>query len=147
MRILIDADACPVVDIAIACARARGVPVVLVCDTAHVLQRAGAATITVCQGADSADLRLANMAQPGDVVVTQDYGLAALCLARRARALNQDGLRYTEENIDALLLSRHTARKIRMAGGRLKGPPKRSPRQDEAFRVALAELLKGEGLQ
>lgn len=141
MRILIDADGCPVVDAAIACSRRHGVAVTLICDTAHHFEREGADTITVSKGADSADFRLVNLIQPDDIVVTQDYGLAAMCLARRARVLNQDGMRYTDQNIDALLLARHTARKVRMAGGRLKGPPKRTASQNEAFEAALEALL------
>lgn len=142
MRILIDADGCPVVDIAIAIARRYAIDVTLICDTAHHFEREGAETITVSKGADSADFRLVNMIAPGDIVVTQDYGLAAMCLARRARILNQDGMAYTDDNIDALLLARHTARKIRMGGGRLKGPPKRISTQDDTFARTLEGMLR-----
>ncbi|HPJ02708.1 MAG TPA: YaiI/YqxD family protein [Candidatus Limiplasma sp.] len=141
MRILIDADGCPVVDIAIACARKHSVQVLLICDTAHFFERDGAQTITVSKGADSADFRLVNMISRGDLVITQDYGLAAMALAKQAIVLNQDGMRYTPDNIDALLLARHTARKIRQGGGRLKGPPKRTRDKDEAFKAALCSLL------
>ena len=141
MRVLIDADGCPVVDIAITCARRRNVPVILVCDTAHEFHREGAETIVVSQGADSADFRLVNLLEKGDLVITQDYGLAAMALARGAQALSQDGMRYTNDNIDSLLLARHTARKIRMGGGRLKGPAKRTQAQDEAFRLELISML------
>lgn len=94
------------------------------------------------KGADSVDFALVNLVRPGDVVVTQDYGLAAMCLARSALALNQDGMEYTADNIDALLLARHTAKKIRNAGGRLKGPAKRTAAQDEDFSAALVRLLQ-----
>ncbi|MCE5342031.1 MAG: YaiI/YqxD family protein [Eubacteriales bacterium] len=142
MRILIDADGCPVVDIAIACAKPKGIPVLLVCDTAHFYERDGAQTMTVDKGADSADFRLVNLIEKGDIVVTQDYGLAAMALARNAIVLNQDGMAYTGANIDSLLLARHTARKIRMGGGRLKGPPKRTREQDGTFREALQTMLR-----
>ena len=141
MTILIDADACPVTDIAIACARRHGVPVTLFCDAAHRMERPGAQTVTVLRGADSADFALVNRVAAGDIVITQDYGLAAMALARRAYALNQNGMAYTDENIDALLLARHAAREVRMAGGRTKGPPKRTAAQDAAFRDALEALL------
>ncbi len=143
MRLLIDADACPVVDVAIRTARSHGVEVTLVCDDAHVMQREGAQTITVLRGADSADLRLVNLLAPGDVVVTQDYGLAALCLARGARVLDQNGRAYTEANIDGLLSMRHLSARARRGGARMKGPPKRQPQQDEQFRVALEAVLSG----
>jgi len=141
LRILVDADGCPVVDRTIAIAKKAGVPVLLVCDTAHVLEREGAETLTVDQGPDSADFRLVNLLKPGDLVVTQDYGLAAMALARAALVLDQNGMRYTADNIDSLLLARHTARKIRMGGGRLKGPAKRTREQDEAFDRTLTALL------
>ncbi len=141
MKVLIDADGCPVVDCSIALAGEFSLPCVLICDSAHVFERAAAQTITVDQGADSVDFRLVNLIEAGDVVVTQDYGLAAMCLARGARALNQNGLVFCADNMDALLLQRHTAKKIRMAGGRLKGNAKRSPEQDAAFLAALRNIL------
>ena len=144
MRLFVDADACPVVPQCLEEAGRAGVPVTLVCDQAHRMERPGAETVTVSQGPDSADFALVNRVQPGDVVVTQDYGLAAMCLARRARVLHQDGHEYTPENIDGLLAFRHEARKLRRAGGRTRGPAKRTPAQDEAFRALLARVLAGE---
>ena len=141
MHLWIDADACPVVDIAIRIAGRHGVGVTLVCDDAHCMQRDGARTVTVARGADSADLMLVNMVSRGDAVVTQDYGLAALCLARGAKPLDQNGRVYNEDNIDSLLGMRHVAKKIRRGGGRLKGPPKRTKEQDEWFEQALDRLL------
>jgi uncharacterized protein len=141
MKILIDADGCPVVDVTLACARQKGIEALLICDTAHFFEREGAKTVTVSKGADSADFYLVNRIDKGDLVVTQDYGLAAMALARQALVLNQNGMPYTADNIDALLLARHTARKIRMGGGRLKGPAKRTKEQDEDFRRALCALL------
>lgn len=111
MRVFIDADGCPVVGCAIRVAKRFGIPVLLLCDTAHEFTREGAQTITVSKGADSADFALVNLLHPGDAVVTQDYGLAAMCLARGALPIHQDGKRYTAENVDALLLARHTAKK------------------------------------
>lgn len=72
------------------------------------------------KGADSVDFALVNLVNSDDIVITQDYGLAAMCLARGARPLSQDGMEYTAEDIDSLLLARHTAKKIRNSGGRLK---------------------------
>lgn len=142
MKLWIDADACPVVDLAIDIASRAGVPVTLVCDDAHVMNRPGADTITVMRGADSADLRLVNLLSPGDAAVTQDYGLAALCLARGALALDQNGRIYDESNMDALLAMRHVSAKIRQGGGRLRGPRKRTPEQDRAFAQSLRDLLR-----
>ena len=101
MTILIDADGCPVVDLTLQTAAKYNVPVLILCDTAHQIQRVGAQTMTFEKGADSVDFALVNRVCPGDLVITQDYGLASMCLARRARVLNQNGLEYTPENIDA----------------------------------------------
>lgn len=141
MTVLIDADGCPVVDITVKISKQVGIDCVIVCDTSHVFEKPGARTVTVSRGNDSVDFALVNMISKGDIVVTQDYGLAAMCLARGAIPVSQDGMIYTENNIDALLLQRHTAKKIRMAGGRLKGPAKRTLEQDKAFEMTLRELL------
>ena len=140
-QLWIDADACPVVDLAIKAARKYGVMVTLVCDDAHYMQREGARTITVSRGADSADLMLVNLLKKGDVAVTQDYGLAALCLARGAQVLDQNGRIYDNANIDSLLSMRHIAAKARRSGGRMKGPSKREKWQDEQFVQTLENIL------
>ncbi len=141
MRILVDADACPVVDIVLHVAGEYHIPVTLLCDTAHIMHRDGAETVVVEKGADSVDFRLVNMVVAGDLVVTQDYGLAAMCLARSARVLHQNGVEYTADNIDGLLHSRYIGKKIRRAGGRTKGPSPRTSAQDAAFEQALRTLL------
>lgn len=141
MRIVIDRDGCPVVDETIKIARNHGLECLILCDTAHRMEREGAITKVVDQGADSVDFALVNLLQKGDIVVTQDYGLAAMCLAKGARPIHQDGMEYTADNIDALLLARHTAQKIRRGGGRLRGSSKRTREQDEAFVRALEQIL------
>lgn len=143
MKLLIDADACPVVDIALDCAKKYNVEkCLLLCDTSHMIERENAETIVVSKGADSADFALINLVKAGDVVVTQDYGLAAMCLAKKAHVLNQNGLIFNEFNIDSLLAQRHIAKKIRMAGGRTKGPSKRTKEQDEAFFNSLGKIFE-----
>lgn len=141
MKVLIDADGCPVVDIAVRIAKAHHIDCLILCDTSHYFEKDGAATLVFSKGADSVDFALVNRVAPGDIVITQDYGLAAMCLAKRAVILNQNGMQYTEDNIDALLLARHTARKIRSAGGRLKGPSKRTAEQDQQFEAVLVRLM------
>lgn len=145
MQILIDADGCPVVDITIQLAKKHNIECLILCDTSHVFEREGATTLTFSKGTDSVDYALVNRVNSGDIVITQDYGLAAMCLARNAVVLNQDGMEYTADNIDALLLSRHTAKKIRNSGGRLKGPSKRRKEQDTAFKDKLSDILTKAG--
>ena len=141
MRILIDADGCPVVDICVAQAKKHGAECLILCDTSHVFEKEDAETITISKGADSVDFALVNMLRAEDIVVTQDYGLAAMCLAKNAVVLNQDGVEYTALNIDSMLNARHTARKLRSTGGRMKGPPKRTAAQNNAFAARLNCLL------
>lgn len=142
MKIIIDADACPVLDITLDIAKQRNIPAVIVCDNAHYIVRDGVKTLTADKGADSADLKIANTVTKNDIVVTQDYGLAALCLGKGAKALNQNGLIFTDKNIENLLHSRFMAKKARLSGKRIKGPPKRTDRNDEDFIKALTLLLE-----
>ena len=142
MYVLIDADACPVVDIALSLCQEHSVPCLLLCDTAHQIQKDGAQTLIFDKGADSVDLAIANRAKSGDIVITQDYGVASMCLGKGARVLHQDGWEYTEYNIAGLMEQRHAAKKFRAAGGRTKGPAKRKSSQDQAFQEAFCRLLQ-----
>ena len=142
MKILVDADACPVVDITVKLCKKHSAECVLLCDTAHIIQKDGASTLVFDKGSDSVDFAIVNRVSPGDLVITQDYGLAAMCLARGATVLHQDGWRYTDQNIQILLFQRHMAREHRASGGRTKGPAKRTARQDQAFYDALESLLQ-----
>lgn len=142
MRILIDADGCPVVDLTVRLAKKYGIECTILCDTSHEFNRDGAKTVVVEKGADSVDFKIVNLVGEGDIVVTQDYGLAAMCLARKAIPVSQNGLVYTDKNIDQLLFTRYVSKKIRNAGGRMKGPSKRTPEQDKAFEAALEKLIK-----
>lgn len=143
MKVFVDADACPVVDITVRLCTQAGIACTLLCDTAHEIQRDCVQTLVFDKGADSVDFALVNRVSPGDIVITQDYGLASMCLAKQARVLHQDGWAYTEDNIGALLFQRHESKKYRMAGGRTKGPSKRRIEQDRAFEAALQQLLQG----
>ena len=142
MKVCIDADGCPVVNETISVCRKFGIKCVIICDTAHTIEREGAETIVVEKGADSVDFKIVNLLESGDIAVTQDYALAAMCLSRNAAVINQNGLEYTSLNIDGLLFSRFMSKKIRAAGGRLKGPPKRDKRMNEIFSEKLEEMIK-----
>lgn len=143
MRILVDADACPVVRIVEETARRHGVPVTLLCDTNHMLYSEYSEVKIIGAGADAVDFALVNLCSRGDVVVTQDYGVAAMALGRGAHAIHQSGMRYTDDNIDRLLMERHLAKKARMARSKhhLKGPKKRTAEDDERFRQAFDRLI------
>lgn len=142
MKLLIDADGCPVVDICVNICGQYNIECVIICDTSHEYNIDGVTTVIVGKGADSADFTLVNMIEKGDIVITQDYGLASMCLARKAIVYNQDGMEYTNDNIDSLLATRHIAKKIRNAGGRLSGPHKRKPEQNDRFRLQLSNAIE-----
>ncbi|MBO5078897.1 MAG: YaiI/YqxD family protein [Oscillospiraceae bacterium] len=143
MKVFVDADACPVVDITVRLCKNAKIECILLCDTAHEMHRESAQTLVFDKGADSVDFALVNRVSPGDIVITQDYGLASMCLAKQASVLHQDGWVYTEDNIGALLFQRHESKRYRMAGGRVKGPSKRRAEQDRAFEAALQQLVQG----
>lgn len=142
MKIFVDADACPVIDITIDIAKRFSVQTVLITDTSHIIERDSAQTVTVEKGGDSVDFKLVNMISGGDIAVTQDYGLAAMCLARGAVPINQNGLVFSDKNIERLLYTRYASAKIRRAGGRTKGPSKRTREQDGDFAAALTDILE-----
>ena len=142
MKIWIDGDGCPVVKETVALAQVYRIPCTILCDTSHMF-RSDFADVMVCdKGADSVDYRLTNLVQPGDLVITQDYGLAAMCLSRKAVPVHQDGFVYTDDNIGVLLEARAFSGKVRRSGGRLKGQKKRTAAQDQAFSQTLSQLLK-----
>ncbi len=143
MQILVDADACPVVHIVEQLSQKRNIPVTLFCDTSHVLQSDYAVVRSIDAGADAVDFALTAVCKAGDVVITQDYGLAAMTLAKGAYGLHQSGMRYTDDNIDRLLMERHLAKKARRANARhhLKGPPRRTEDDNKRFATALEKLL------
>lgn len=143
MRVLVDADGCPVTRIAVRVAAEYGVSCVVFCDMAHEFRELGssAEVVTVSTGADSADFALVNRAERGDIVVTQDFGLAAMCMARGAVPVDQNGRIYSDDNIGLLLEQRNIAKRLRRGGARLKGPKPRRDSQDAAFERTLRSLL------
>ena len=144
MKILEDADACPVVRIVEQTAERYKIPVVLLCDTNHVLQSSYSEIKVIGAGADAVDFALVNQCGKGDIVVTQDYGVAAMILGKGAHGIHQSGKWYTNENIDQMLMERHLAKKARMGKGKhhLKGPAKRTEDDDERFQESLCKLIE-----
>ena len=114
----------------------------LYCDTSHHIVRENAITITVPKGPDSVDFKLVNAVTKNDIVITQDYGLAAMCLARGAFVLDQNGREMNSENIDQLLSFRYESAKIRRIGGRTKGPKKRTEENNFAFERKFRQICE-----
>ena len=143
MQIFVDADACPVVGIVEKVAKEHNLPVTLLCDTNHVLSSDYSEVIVVGAGADAVDYKLISICHRGDIVVSQDYGVAAMALGKSAYAIHQSGKWYTNENIDQMLMERHLNKKARRASGKnhLKGSRKRTAEDDEHFRESFEKMI------
>lgn len=144
MTIYVDADACPVTHIVEEVAAELGVPVTLLCDTNHVLTSAYSTVKVIDAGRDAVDFALINLVRRGDVVVTQDYGVAAMALGRQASAIHQSGRWYTNDNIDRLLMERHMAKEARRKSSKnhLRGPKKRTDEDDKRFEESFRQLIE-----
>ena len=143
MKIFVDADACPVVRIVESIAKKYKVPVTLLCDTNHVISSDYSEVMIVGAGADAVDFKLVSLCHQGDIVVTQDYGVAAMALGKKAYAIHQSGKWYTDDNINQMLMERHLAKKARRGSSKnyLKGPRKRTAEDDQRFAESFERLL------
>ena len=143
MKIFVDADACPVVGIVEELAKKYKLPVTLLCDTNHVLFPDYSEVIVVGAGSDAVDYKLISICHKGDMVVSQDYGVAAMALGKGAYAIHQSGKWYTNENIDQMLMERHLNKKARRASQKnhLKGPKRRTAEDDEHFRESFEKMI------
>ena len=144
MKIYVDADACPVVAIVEQIAKEYEIPVTLLCDTNHVLDSDYSEVVTVGAGADAVDYKLISICRKGDIVVSQDYGVAAMALGKGAYAIHQSGKWYTDENIDQMLMERHINKKARRSSSKnhIKGPKKRTGEDDEHFAQAFEKMVQ-----
>ncbi|WP_066391912.1 YaiI/YqxD family protein [Neobacillus mesonae] len=144
MKIYVDADACPVKDIIISEAVSVEIPVILVTSFSHFSnanQPPGVETIYVDSGADAADYRIMKLAASDDMIVTHDYGLASLGLAKGCLVLHHKGFTYTNENIDQLLQTRYLSAMARKSGKRTKGPKPFTQEDREQFRQLFKEAI------
>lgn len=140
IRIYVDADACPVKGIIENVAREFELPVTMIIDTSHQLYSEYSEILTVSKAPDAVDLALINRCSPGDIIVTQDYGVATLALGKKAYAIHQNGKIYTNENIELMLFERHISGKARRAGKHYKSIPKRTREDDERFEKSFRKL-------
>ena len=149
MQIFVDADACPVVGIVETIAEKYNISTTLLCDTNHILYSDCSEVIVVCAGADAVDYKLISICHKGDVVVSQDYDVAAMALGkglkakRRPYAIHQSGKWYTNENIDQMLMERHLNKKVRRSSHKnhMKGPRKRTEEDDVRFAQSFEKLI------
>lgn len=144
MKILVDADACPVVKQVEIVAKRYNIPTVLLCDTSHIMNTTYSEVKIIGSGADAVDFALVNMCQKGDIAVTQDYGVAAMVLSKGGYCIHQSGKIFTDDNIGGLLMDRHLAKKARMSKSKnhLKGSKKRTQADNERFEASFESLIK-----
>ncbi|MGN7476436.1 YaiI/YqxD family protein [Solibacillus silvestris] len=142
LQLLIDADACPVVDLALFVSSQYEIRPILFCDTSHRIERDNVKTIIVDKGPDSVDFKLLSKLKRGDLVITGDYGLAAMCIAKGGIVVNHHGKELTSDNIDQLLAIRYESAKIRRAGGRTKGPKKRTEENNLVFERKFRQICE-----
>ncbi|MGL4521708.1 MAG: YaiI/YqxD family protein [Bacilli bacterium] len=142
MKIIIDADACPVIAETIALGKKYKIEVMLITDTAHVFSKYDVPQIVVDQGADAVDWKIMQCLERGDILITQDYGLASMSLPKTHATLHHNGWVYTDYNIDELLARRHFQGKMRRAGQHSKGPKKRTTTDNTKYIATLEDILQ-----
>jgi hypothetical protein len=138
---VIDADGCPVIRETLKLSKKYKIACTLVSDINHQLKDDYAEIITVDKGIDAADFKILSLIKKGDILITQDYGLASLALPKGSYVLNQNGVFYDENTIDQLLLNRHLAKQMRKSGQRTKGPSKRKKADNAAFEKILNDFI------
>lgn len=141
MKILVDADACPVKDIIERAAKKYDLELIFISNVNHLIESALGEVVIVDGCSQAADMAIINRTKPGDIVITQDYGLASIALAKGGLALHPLGKQYTEKNIDGLLMQRFINNKVRKAGGRVHGPAKRNATDDNVFEANLLAII------
>jgi uncharacterized protein YaiI (UPF0178 family) len=141
MRLFIDADGCPVVNQSVEIAKKNHIEAVIVKNHAHQIRSDYAEVVTVDKSRDSADYYIVNHASKGDIIVTQDYGLAAMALSKQAYVITQNGLFITPVNIDQLLESRHINQVMRRKHKVYTHHKKRESAQDTTYIKALETLI------
>lgn len=141
MKIIVDADACPVKEIIEVLAERKDIKVIMVSNYSHQISSHYAEKVVVDKESQAADITIANMTEPGDIIVTQDYGLASIVLGKGAAAVNPSGKIYTDQNIDMLLMQRYLNTKARQAGLKHINPKKRTVNDNNRFEQSFKSLL------
>ncbi len=141
MKILVDADGCPVRKIVVNIAKTEEIPLLIVSNLHHHIEEDYGEHLRVDDSVDEADHAIISRTQKADLVITQDYGLAALALSKGAYVLHQDGWFYTNETIDGLLMKRYLGQKMRKRNKRLSVIPKRTQVQNTNFEKALKMFI------
>lgn len=141
MRIIVDGDGCAGRYIIEEVGKKYSVEIIIFCTVSHMIRSDYSQVKIVDEGFQSVDMYVANITKKGDIVVSQDYGVAAMALGKGALAISPRGNIYNNENIDILLFERHLKQKNRRAGGKSKGNHKRTREDDEKLYRNLEKLI------
>ena len=147
MKIIVDGDACPGISIIVNIAKEYGLELIIYCDINHYINVGYGEVRIVDSGFQSVDMKVVNECLNNDIVISQDYGVAAICLGKKASAISPKGYIYTNENIGAMLEQRHLSQKIRRGGGKTPNAKKRSSEDDDRLRKNLLYLIKKKNIE
>ncbi|MFX0548518.1 YaiI/YqxD family protein [Hathewaya histolytica] len=141
MKILVDADACPSRHIIEKVARDNNLKLIFYCSLNSIVSCEYGEVVCVDSGFQAVDMKIANELESFDIVVSQDYGVAAIALSKNAYAINPKGYIYTSENIDSMLMQKHISHKIRRGGGKVSNAKKRKIEDDDRLLKNLYKLI------
>ena len=142
MRIIVDADACPGIPLITEVARKYNLELLLYADDSHNIESDYGKVIVSSKGFQSVDIVISNDIKKGDILITQDFGLAVIGLSKKANVIHTKGMIYTDDNIDGLLFERHLNSKLRKKRVHTKGPKKRTKEDDIKLIGSLEKIIK-----
>lgn len=137
MRVIVDGDACPKINLIEQIANQYNIKTIIFCDFTHTIN-SKSTIIEVDKGYQSVDMKIINYIKKNDIIITQDYGLASLCLDRYCFVLDPKGKEYTKENIDILLQNRY----LNLKSKHKKGPKKRTSQDDVNLQDCLIRIIE-----
>ena len=147
MKIIVDGDGCPGVPLIEKIAKEYRLELIIYCDIHHFITVNYGEVRVVDSGFQSVDMKVVNECNSGDIIISQDYGVSAICLGKKARVISPKGYIYTNKNIDSMLEQRHLSQKIRKGGGKTPNAKKRTIEDDNRLQNNLLYLIKGKNIE
>ena len=147
LRIIVDADACPGKEVIERAAEESSIEVIMYCDTNHILTSEYSTIIYADSGYQSVDMKIVNAVKADDIVITQDFGVAAMVLPKKVYAISPKGNIYSNENIERLLFERHISQRVRKGGGKTSNPKKRNSNDNDKLYFSLKRIIEGKEKQ
>ena len=147
MKIIVDGDGCPGVPLIEKIDKEYRLELIIYCDIHHFITVNYGEVRVVDSGFQSVDMKVVNECNSGDIIISQDYGVAAICLGKKARVISPKGYIYTNKNIDSMLEQRHLSQKIRKGGGKTPNAKKRTIEDDNRLQKNLLYLIKDKNIE